>query len=57
MVSKVVGSNPILHPLKKDSPVAQWVEHSAVNRGVEGSSPFRRESGGLAQLVEHLACI
>lgn len=43
MVSKVVGSKPILHLQNKNSPVAQLVEHSAVNRRVEGSSPFRGE--------------
>lgn len=39
------GFKPHPPPLNKDSPVAQQVEHLAVNQRVEGSSPFRRERG------------
>ena len=39
------GFKPHPPPPSKNSPVAQLVEHSAVNRRVEGSSPFRRVVG------------
>ena len=37
---------------KLNASVAQWIEHSAFNRGVMGSSPIGSTTEFVAQLVE-----